>query len=97
MNSIQENYERWLSSPLVSEEDKKILRAMSKEEIDDAFYQDVEFGTGGMRGVLGPGKNRIISTLVPSLSLPFSFKEISACEGKRCRSFPRQSLSLPRF
>ena len=71
MNSIQENYERWLSSPLVSEEDKKILRAMSKEEIDDAFYQDVEFGTGGMRGVLGPGKNRINSFTIAKATVGF--------------------------
>ena len=53
------NYQRWLNSDHVSEEDKKILRSYSDEEIDDAFYQDIQFGTAGMRGILGPGTNRM--------------------------------------
>lgn len=53
------NYKRWLESPVVNEEDKKILREMSQETIDDAFFQDIKFGTAGMRGVLGPGTNRL--------------------------------------
>jgi len=52
-------YENWLSSPKVLESDKTILKGMSKEEIDDAFFQSIAFGTGGMRGILGPGTNRI--------------------------------------
>ena len=36
------NYQRWLNSDHVSEEDKKILRSYSDEEIDDAFYQDIQ-------------------------------------------------------
>jgi len=59
MDLIEKNYERWLSSPSVSEEDKKTILAMNKEEKADAFYRDVEFGTAGMRGVLGPGTNRM--------------------------------------
>ena len=54
-----ENYNRWLNSPLVSENDKAILRSMNQEEIDDAFYKDIEFGTAGMRGIIGPGTNRM--------------------------------------
>ncbi len=53
------NYKRWLNSPLVSEEDKEILKNMSSEEIDDAFFQDIQFGTAGMRGIIGPGTNRM--------------------------------------
>ncbi len=56
---VTENYNRWLNSPKVSKETKVLLRAMSKEEIDDAFYKNIEFGTAGMRGVLGPGTNRL--------------------------------------
>ena len=55
----QEEYLRWLNSPKVSEKDKEILRNMSEEEKDDAFFKNVEFGTAGMRGILGPGTNRL--------------------------------------
>ncbi|MFA7032990.1 MAG: phospho-sugar mutase [Bacilli bacterium] len=57
--TVNEKYERWLASPLVSEKDKDILTHMSKEDKDDAFFKDVEFGTAGMRGILGPGTNRL--------------------------------------
>lgn len=57
--SIQIEYERWLNSSIVSEDDKKVLRGFSKEEIDDAFYKNIDFGTAGMRGILGPGTNRM--------------------------------------
>lgn len=56
---INENYKRWLNSPIVSDDMKVALRKMTKEEIDDAFFKDVEFGTAGMRGILGPGTNRL--------------------------------------
>lgn len=56
---ILEHYQRWLDSPRVSGEDKSILRMLSEPEIEDAFYKSIEFGTGGMRGVLGPGTNRL--------------------------------------
>lgn len=57
--SINENYQLWLNSPIVSEDMKAVLRKMTKEEIDDAFFKNVEFGTAGMRGILGPGTNRL--------------------------------------
>ena len=59
MNNVQDSYNRWLSSPRVSEKDKEILRAMDEFSKNDAFFQNASFGTGGMRGVLGPGTNRI--------------------------------------
>ncbi|MBQ2493638.1 MAG: phospho-sugar mutase, partial [Bacilli bacterium] len=57
--SVTENMQRWLNSPRVSEEDKKTIRSMDEETRNDAFYKNVEFGTAGMRGILGPGTNRI--------------------------------------
>ena len=48
---IEKEYQRWLASPVVCEKDKEILRAMSEKEKADAFFKDIEFGTGGMRGV----------------------------------------------
>ena len=57
--SIETSYRRWLDSPLVSASDKALLKAMPQEEINEAFFKDLEFGTAGMRGILGPGTNRM--------------------------------------
>ncbi len=51
------NIERWLDSPVVSESDKESIRNMSEEKKDSSFFADIQFGTGGMRGILGPGTN----------------------------------------
>jgi phosphoglucomutase len=71
MDKVQQNYERWLSSAKVNEEDKALLRAMSSGERDEAFFQDIQFGTGGMRGVLGPGTNRMNSFTVKRATIAF--------------------------
>ena len=68
----QENYQRWLQSPLVDEKTKEFLRGLSQKEIDDAFYKDVEFGTAGMRGVLGPGTNRLNDFTVRKATVGFA-------------------------
>lgn len=57
--TTHKNFERWMNSPNVFDEDKNILKSMSDAEIDDAFFQDIAFGTAGMRGILGPGTNRM--------------------------------------
>jgi phosphoglucomutase len=55
------NYEIWLNSPYVDDELKKELKEIEKieSEIEDRFYKDLEFGTGGMRGKIGAGTNRM--------------------------------------
>ncbi len=65
------NYNRWLNSSKVSKEDKLILLSMSKEEKADAFYKDAEFGTGGMRGILGPGTNRLNEHTITRVAIAF--------------------------
>ena len=70
--SVQKEFERWLSSPVVSEKEKDILRKMSESEKDDAFYKNVEFGTAGMRGILGPGTNRLNVYTVQRASIGFA-------------------------
>ena len=70
--STKENYLRWLNSNKVSEKDKDILRSMNQEQIDDAFFKDVEFGTAGMRGVLGPGTNRMNNFTVKKATVAFA-------------------------
>lgn len=58
-NKTIENYNRWLNSDKVSKEDKEVLKNMDDETKDAAFFKDIEFGTGGLRGILGPGTNRM--------------------------------------
>lgn len=55
----KENYERWKSHPNLDGALKKVLDTMSEKELEDSFYTNIEFGTAGMRGILGPGTNRI--------------------------------------
>jgi len=52
-------YLHWLNSPNLDKELRKELEMMNDQEIYDSFYTQIEFGTAGMRGLLGPGTNRI--------------------------------------
>lgn len=55
------NYERWCTSPAVDEDTKAELAALAgnEKEIEERFYRELEFGTAGMRGILGAGMNRM--------------------------------------
>lgn len=58
--NYREKYDRWLTSEIINEETKKELRNIKDDkEIEDRFYKDLEFGTGGLRGVIGAGSNRM--------------------------------------
>ncbi|WP_304685018.1 phospho-sugar mutase [Ileibacterium valens] len=59
MSVVEERYEKWVNSPNLDESYKEVLESMNSEEKNDAFYTTIEFGTAGMRGLLGPGTNRI--------------------------------------
>ena len=52
-------YQQWLNCPGMNEELLGQLKAMNEEQISDAFYRELAFGTGGLRGVLGAGTNRM--------------------------------------
>ena len=56
-----EEYKKWCESPEFDEETKRELLAIKddKEEIEDRFYKELEFGTAGLRGVIGAGTNRM--------------------------------------
>ncbi|WP_296242624.1 phospho-sugar mutase [uncultured Faecalicoccus sp.] len=56
---VQERYEKWVNHPNLDPRYKDDLANMTEEEKNDAFYTLIEFGTAGMRGLLGPGTNRI--------------------------------------
>ncbi|WP_179030849.1 phospho-sugar mutase [Paenibacillus kribbensis] len=56
-----EGIESWLQDPYIDEETKQELRALegNGQEQEDRFYKELEFGTGGLRGVIGAGSNRM--------------------------------------
>lgn len=73
MNELAErNFERWLNSPKLSDEEKQELLKMSDQEKDDAFFQNIEFGTAGMRGILGLGTNRMNVYTVKKATIAFA-------------------------
>ena len=61
MSDYISKYNEWLNDPFIEEKDKEELRAIAGDdkEIEERFYKDLEFGTGGLRGILGMGTNRI--------------------------------------
>ena len=59
MSIVQERFEKWVNHPNLDARYKDVLANMSDQEKNDAFYTNIEFGTAGMRGLLGPGTNRI--------------------------------------
>lgn len=59
MQEYLKEYEKWLSDSYISDEDKNILKNMSEEEKMDSFYTSLTFGTGGIRGKIGLGTNRM--------------------------------------
>ena len=60
MNYLEE-YKKWCENPEFDEETKKELLEIQKDEkeIEDRFYKELEFGTAGLRGIIGAGTNRM--------------------------------------
>ena len=61
MEKYLEKYHNWLNSNVFDEKTKTELKVIegNEKEIEDRFYKDLEFGTGGLRGVIGAGTNRM--------------------------------------
>ena len=59
--SYMETYREWCTNPYFSKETRAELEAIrdNEAEIEDRFYRQLEFGTGGLRGVIGAGTNRM--------------------------------------
>ena len=57
----REKYEEWLNDPYFDEAAKEELRSIAEDgnEIKERFYKDLEFGTAGLRGIIGAGTNRM--------------------------------------
>jgi len=61
MNNYKSEYKKWLDSSYIDDETKKELLTIENddEEIKDRFYMNLEFGTAGLRGIIGAGTNRM--------------------------------------
>ncbi|WP_152396347.1 phospho-sugar mutase [Paenibacillus guangzhouensis] len=59
--TAQEMYENWLQDALIDDATKQELRTIADQpgEIEERFYKELEFGTGGLRGIMGAGTNRM--------------------------------------
>lgn len=59
--NYKEQYQEWLTNPYFDEETKNELRSIAQDEneIKERFYQELEFGTAGLRGIIGAGLNRL--------------------------------------
>ena len=56
----KEEYKKWINSNYIDDETKEELKSINDEkEIEDRFYMDLEFGTAGLRGIIGAGTNRM--------------------------------------
>ncbi|WP_110931017.1 phospho-sugar mutase [Paenibacillus bouchesdurhonensis] len=60
-HNVEEKVKSWLQDPSIDEATKEELKALADDpaELEDRFYRDLEFGTGGLRGVIGAGSNRM--------------------------------------
>ena len=89
----------WLSSPYYDEETKAEIREMMQNEdktaLIDAFYQNLEFGTGGLRGIMGAGTNHMNKYIVGMATQGFANyllkafpegKQLSVVVGHDCRN-----------
>ncbi|MGI6607786.1 MAG: phospho-sugar mutase [Erysipelotrichaceae bacterium] len=70
--SIEKKYLKWLNHPFMDEDLKHELENMNETQKKDAFYKDVEFGTAGMRNILGAGTNRLNVYTVRKATVGFS-------------------------
>lgn len=61
VNKVKEKVQEWLNDPTIDDQTKEELRRLQDNpaELEDSFYRDLEFGTGGLRGVIGVGSNRM--------------------------------------
>lgn len=82
-----ERAKQWLS-PAFDEETRKAVQEMidaeDKNPLIDAFYRDLEFGTGGLRGIMGPGTNRMNKYIVGMATQGFANYILKAFPGKQC-------------
>src|SRR6476620_1259819 len=102
--SIQHKIDTWLNGGY-DEQTKAEIRKLQKEhpeELTDAFYRNLEFGTGGLRGIMGVGTNRMNKYTVGLatqgfanyLKKSFSNQGVSVAIAHDCRNNSRQFAEI---
>ncbi len=103
---VTEKANQWLSGNYDEETKKEVSELLNKEDksdLIDAFYKDLEFGTGGLRGIMGPGSNRMniytvgaaTQGLANYLNSQFAdLDEIKVCIGHDCRNNSREFAEI---
>ncbi len=107
LNQVTAKAQEWLSPAYDAEtkaEVKRMLEADDKTELVDSFYKDLEFGTGGLRGIMGAGSNRMniytvgaaTQGLANYLNKCFAGREggISVVVGHDCRNNSRKFAEI---
>lgn len=107
LNQVSAKAQEWLSPAYDAEtqaEVKRMLEASDKTELVDSFYKDLEFGTGGLRGIMGAGSNRMniytvgaaTQGLANYLNKCFAGREggISVVVGHDCRNNSRKFAEI---
>lgn len=79
---INKKYEQWLNYEDMDASLKAELAGMTEEQKEDAFYKNLEFGTAGMRGILGAGTNRMNIYTVRKANMGFAKYVVNLPEGK---------------
>ena len=67
-----EKVELWKNNPNLNAELRAEIEASTEKELEEAFAVDLEFGTGGLRGILGAGTNRMNIYIVAKATLGFA-------------------------
>ena len=75
---------KWMNFDALDQELKDELNSLNEEELFDAFYTDLEFGTGGMRGVIGAGTNRMNIYTLRSANFGFANFLLANSEHPTC-------------
>ena len=103
--NYKDTYNDWLQNPYFDAATKEELRAIAddEKEIEDRFYRQLEFGTGGLRGVIGAGTNRMNIYTVGAATQGFSnyinkmfpHEKKAVCIGHDCRHNSRSFQKQP--
>ncbi len=100
MSDYRAVYEEWLNDPYFDEKTKEELRSIAgnDNEIKERFYTDLEFGTGGLRGIIGAGTNRmnVYTVRKATQGLANYIKRMNACEKGVAIAFDSRRMS-PEF
>ena len=93
--NYKETYQEWITNPYFDEEVKAELRGIAEDEKEkeERFYTELEFGTAGLRGIIGAGTNRIDIHTVSSYS-PLMLEQPPPKTNKDTQQKPQHKIFL---